>query len=154
MRFVYLICMVFLLASCEFEEIQFKGVEDFKMPKIDDKEILLNLAFKVNNPNKFKIKVKPSNVDLFVSDSKLGTVFLDEKVVFKKKVEGVYQTSLRLKLADGVFFELMKLMGKKEIPLRIKGKVKGSVYGITKKMDIDRIQMISGDQLNFFKKKS
>lgn len=154
MRFVYLICMVFLFASCEFEEIQFKGVEDFKMPKIDDKEILLNLAFKVNNPNKFKIKVKPSNVDLFVSDSKLGTVFLDEKVVFKKKVEGVYQTSLRLKLADGVFFELMKLMGKKEIPLRIKGKVKGSVYGITKKMDIDRIQMISGDQLNFFKKKS
>lgn len=154
MRFVYFILVVFLLASCEFEQIQFKGIEDFKMPKMDDKEILLDLAFKVNNPNKFKIKVKPCNVDLFVSESKLGTVFLDEKVVFKKKAEGVYKTSLRLKLADGVFFELMKLMGKKEIPLRIKGKVKGSVYGISKKMDIDRIQMISGDQLNFFKKKS
>lgn len=153
MRFLYLICVVFLLASCEFEEIQFKGVEDFKMPKMDDKEILLDLAFKVNNPNKFKIKIKPCNLDLFVSDSKLGTVFLDEKVVFKKKAEGVYKTNLRLKLADGVFFDLMKLMGKKEIPLRFKGKVKGSVYGITKKMEIDRVQMISGDQLNFFKKK-
>lgn len=152
MRFVYLISILFLLASCEFEQIEFKGVEDFKMPKMDDKEILLDLAFKVNNPNKFKIKVKPCNVDLFVSDSKLGTVFLDDKVVFKKKAEGLYKTSLRLKLADGVFFELMKLIGKKEIPLRIKGKVKGSVYGITKKMDIDRVQMISGDQLNFFKK--
>ena len=73
-------------------------------------------------------------------------------MVFKKKAEGVYKTSLRLKLADGVFFELMKLMGKKEIPLRIKGKVKGSVYGISKKMDIDRVQTISGDQLNFFNK--
>lgn len=154
MRFLYLICVVFLLASCEFEEIQFKGVEDFKMPKMDNKEILLDLAFKVNNPNKFKIKIKPCNLDLFVSDSKLGTVFLDEKVVFKKKTEGVYKTNLRLKLADGVFFELMKMLGKKEIPLRFKGKVKGSVYGITKKMEIDRIQMISGDQLNFLKKKS
>lgn len=152
MRFVYLVSVLFLLASCEFEQIEFKGVEDFKMPKMDNKEILLDLAFKVNNPNKFKIKVKPCNVDLFVSDSKLGTVFLDDKVVFKKKSEGLYKTSLRLKLADGVFFELMKLMVKKEIPLRIKGKVKGSVYGITKKMDIDRVQMISGDQLNFFKK--
>lgn len=152
MRFVYLVSVLFLLASCEFEQIEFKGVEDFKMPKMDNKEILLDLAFKVNNPNKFKIKVKPCNVDLFVSDSKLGTVFLDDKVVFKKKSEGLYKTSLRLKLADGVFFELMKLMVKKEIPLRIKGKVKGSVYGITKKMEIDRVQMISGDQLNFFKK--
>lgn len=152
MRFLYLVLFVFMLASCEFEQIQFKGIEDFKMPKIDDKEILLDLAFKVNNPNKFKIKVKPSNVDLFISDSKLGTVYLDDKVVFKKKAEGVYKTSLRLKLADGIFFELMKLMGKKEIPLRIKGKVKGSVYGISKKMDIDRIQTISGDQLNFFNK--
>lgn len=124
------------------------------MPKMDNKEILLDLAFKVNNPNKFKIKIKPCNLDLFVSDSKLGTVFLDEKVVFKKKTEGVYKTNLRLKLADGVFFELMKMLGKKEIPLRFKGKVKGSVYGITKKMEIDRIQMISGDQLNFLKKKS
>lgn len=145
--------LLFLLNSCfEFEEIQFKGIESVKMPKMDNKEILVDLTLKIENPNNYKIKVKPSSLNVLVADKMIGTIFLDEKVVLKKKSEHAYSTQLRLKLEDGAFFSLVKYVMMEEVKVQFKGKVKGSVYGITKKIDVDQVKMVNGKDFNFFNK--
>lgn len=152
-KWIAIFVLIFSLQGCfEFEDVDFKGIESVKLPKMDDKEILVDLSFKLENPNNFNIKLKPSQIDVFVADKKMGTVHLDKKIVFKKKKENVYSTQIKVKLEDGAFFSLFKLVTKDEIPVRFKGKIKGSVFGISKKIDIDQVKNVSGKDLNFLKK--
>ncbi len=148
MKWISLLLLTFLLNSCfDFEEVQFKGIENVSMPKMDDKEILVDLTLKLENPNNFKIKIKPSFVNVFIEDKMMGTIYLDKKVVLKKKQESLYSTQLRVKLEDGAFFSLLKYVARKEVPVRFKGKVKGSVFGISKKIDVDQLKVINGENL-------
>lgn len=147
MKWFSLLLLIFLAASCDFKEVQFKGIENVQMPQISDSEILVGLTLKLENPNKFKIKIKPSAVDVYIEEKMMGTIFLDKKVVLKKKQESSYTTQLRVKLADGALFSLLKYMARKEVPVRFKGKVKGSVFGISKKIDIDQTKIVNGEQL-------
>lgn len=152
MRWIPLLLLAFLMHSCfDFEEVKFKGIEGVKLPKMDNKELMVDLTVKLENPNKFKIKIKPSEIDVFIQDKMMGTIYLDEKVVLKKRSDNSYATKLRVKLEDGAFFSLLRYVTMKEVSIRFKGKVKGSVYGITKKIDIDQTKMINGSELNFFK---
>lgn len=155
MKWIYLLPLVFLLSSCfEVEELQFKGVEGFKMPDLSKGELFVDLSVRIENPNKFKIKVKPSWVNVFVEEKMLGTIYLDQKLVIQKRQEKAYPTRLRVKLEDGAMFSLLKYVTKKEVTVRFKGKVKGSVYGITKKADVDQTRVVNGDKLklNYFQK--
>lgn len=144
----FFLTLVSVLSSClDFQMIKFNGMEKFKMVSMNDKEIRLKLAMKVDNPNKFNIKIKPSNLKVFVEEKFMGTIFLDEKIKFKKKVEGIYETDINVKLEQGAFFKMMKYAVSKEVPVRLEGIVKGSVYGITKRMKINQSQVVDGTQL-------
>jgi cytoskeletal protein CcmA (bactofilin family) len=56
---------------------------------------------------------------------------------------------LSISLAKGALFKIMKLTGAKEIKLNLEGKVKGSVYGISKTVDIKETKTIDGKLLKF-----
>jgi LEA14-like dessication related protein len=153
LNWIFIGFLVFSLTGCfEFENLEFHGIEKVQMPKMDDHEILIDLSIKVENPNKFNIKLKPSQVAVFLNEKKLGTIHIDEKLKFLKKVENVYSTQLKIKLEDGAFFSLLKMATKDEIPLRFKGKIKGSVFGISKKIEVDQVKKFSPKDLNFLKK--
>lgn len=153
MKLFFCAVIAFTLSGClEFENLEFHGIDKVQMPKMDDHEILIDLSLKVENPNKFNIKLKPSQIDVFLSEKKLGTIHLDEKLKFIKKVEQVYSTQLKIKLEDGAFFSLLKMATKDEIPLHFKGKIKGSVFGISKKIEVDQVKKFSAKDLNFLKK--
>jgi len=144
----FFLSLMSILSSClDFQMIKFNGMEKLKIVSINDKEIRLNVALKVNNPNKFNIKIKPSGLKVFVEEKFLGTIFLNEKIKFKKKEEGIYETNINVKLEQGAFFKMMKYAVSKEVPVRLEGIVKGSVYGITKRMKINQSQVMDGTQL-------
>ena len=145
--------VLFLFSSClEFDDVKFKGIESVKFPKIDQSEILIDLSLKLDNPNNYKIKIKPSTLDVYIGGVLMGQVSIDKKFVIKRKQEGVYSTQLVCKLEDGVFFSLMKFATMKELSVRFKGRVKGTVYGISKKVDIDETKTLDGSKLKLFGK--
>lgn len=146
--------LLFILSSClEFDDVKFKGIESVKFPKVDQKEILIDLSLKLDNPNNYKIKIKPSTLDVYIGGVLMGQVHLDKKFVIKRNREGSYSTQLAVKLEDGMLFSLMKFATMTEVSIRFKGRVKGSVYGINKKVDIDETKKINGNILNIFGKK-
>jgi LEA14-like dessication related protein len=145
--------LLFLLSSClEFDDVKFKGIESVKFPKIDQKEILIDLNLKLDNPNNYKIKIKPSVLDVYIGGKLMGKVKIDEKFVIKRKQENSYSTQLICTLEDGVLFSLMKFATMTEISVRFKGRVKGTVYGISKKIDIDETKKMNGNIFNIFGK--
>lgn len=139
---------IFLLSSClEFEDLEFNGMNDPKFEKIENKIISLTLGIKVHNPNRFSIKIKPSQLDVFVEEELMGKAFLDEKVKLIKKKEDLYEIPLRIELEDGVLLKLVRLSLKSKIKIRISGKVKCSIYGVSKKIEINETKEIDGKKL-------
>lgn len=147
-KFLLFFFLLLTLFSCEFKDVDFIGIEGVNVVKFDQQELVVNLAFKLNNENGFKIKVKPSKLNVFVDGVDMGTVFLDKKIVFKKKSENIYTTKLRFELADGAMISAVKFRFKKEWNVRLVGKVKGSVFGFSKKFRVDKTKTITADQLN------
>lgn len=139
--FLTLILGTFLLASCfRYDDVVYQGFDNVKISKPKDGQMTLNFDLKLDNPNKYKIKIKPSDVSIFIGGKELGQVHLTETLVIDKRSQKSYPLSLELKLKDlfksglGSAFEMMT---KQTVSLRVKGFVRGSVYGLTQKRYID-----------------
>jgi LEA14-like dessication related protein len=139
--FFTLILGTFLFTSCfHYDDVVYQGFDNVKISKPKDGQMTLNFDLKLDNPNKYKIKIKPSDVSIFIGGKELGQVHLTETLVIDKRSQKSYPLSLELKLKDlfksglGSAFEMMT---KQTVSLRIKGFVRGSVYGLTQKRYID-----------------
>lgn len=139
--FFTLILGTFLFTSCfHYNDVVYQGFDNVKISKPKDGQMTLNFDLKLDNPNKYKIKIKPSDVSIFIGGKELGQVHLTETLVIDKRSQKSYPLSLELKLKDlfksglGSAFEMMT---KQTVSLRIKGFVRGSVYGLTQKRYID-----------------
>lgn len=149
-KLIYLFAFVFALFSCELKDIDFEGVEDYKVEKFENNEAHINLKLKVNNENWFAIKVKPSKLKVSADGTEMGTLFLEKKVKVKGKKSGSYETKIRFKLADGAMFSAATMMLKESVNLTFEGKVKGGVFIFSKKIDIKETKTINPKSLNLF----
>ncbi|MDO7613433.1 MAG: hypothetical protein MUQ75_04280, partial [Crocinitomicaceae bacterium] len=61
--------------------VSFEGFSDFKMKP---REISFTLSGNVLNPNKSKLKLHPSTVDVYIQQKKLGQLSNEEKIILKR----------------------------------------------------------------------
>ena len=114
------------------------------MERMENKKLVLKLGVKIENSNFVSIKVKPSVVDVYVNDELIGKAYLEENLKLIRKKEDTYFAKVRIDLEDGALFKFVKYAMKLKVQLRVKGVVKGSVFGIPKKVDIDQVKEIDG----------
>jgi LEA14-like dessication related protein len=127
-----------LMSSCDFEELNFKGIEKFELLDQKEDQIKLKLMMRVENLNKFNIILKNSDLDLSLNDTYIGKATIDAPVKLKKKSEAAYPVVLNIKGKD-VMKKTMGMMGtilSGPIKFSAKGKVTGKAYGISKAMDV------------------
>lgn len=135
------------LHSCEFEEPDFSDVSNFKFQELNGDAIDFSFDVKVDNPNKLGFKIKNGKVDITGNGKALGTVTLDEKIKIKRKSANTYTVPLTLDLSKGGLFNLIKLATAGEVELKLDGKVRGSVMGIGKSIEIHETKSVSGSDL-------
>ncbi len=142
MRLCFLsVLFIFLSSSCsEFEELAYKGLDGIKFVKFEKKKLVLDIGVKIDNPNSFSITVKPSIVDLLIDDQLLVKAKLITKVKFLKKTATTYRLPVEIDIEEGAYFKLLKYTLRKNVSIRIKGKVKVCVFGIVKRTMIDEIK--------------
>ncbi|MCE3296708.1 MAG: hypothetical protein K0R65_2422 [Crocinitomicaceae bacterium] len=151
-KLLYFIVLTILLVSCEFHELDFDGMDSYKMEKFEDNKLHVLLRLKIGNENWFKLKIKPSFMTVSVDGKELGVVYLDEKVKIKKKTNDIYEAKIHLELADGAMFMLPTLMAKQQVNLTFEGNVKGKVFIFGKKIKVKETRTIDTKSLlfNFF----
>ncbi len=137
-------CFIILNSCIQFQEVEFKNMEDVKIEKVEGRKISMLLSVKLFNPNVFSIKIKPSNVNLYIEDQLVGKINLNNKVKIIKRTENTYFVPLQIDMEEGALLKFLKYSFKEKIKIHIKGVVKGSVFGITKKIEVDEIQEIDG----------
>jgi LEA14-like dessication related protein len=144
------ISLLLFLTSCSLVQVvKIKGVSDVS-PRLENKDIYLEAKLQVENANFFAIKVKQSNLKISIDDKELGALLLEEKILFKRKSDTIYPIKLKVKLADGAMFLMLRNAFKKEITLKIKGTVKGSALGIPKTIQVDEVKTIDASLLKLF----
>jgi len=141
---LFLLCFIILNSCIQFQEVEFKNMEDVKIEKVEGRKISMLLSVKLFNPNVFSIKIKPSNVNLYIEDQLVGKINLNNKVKIIKRTENTYFVPLQIDMEEGALLKFLKYSFKEKIKIHIKGVVKGSVFGITKKIEVDEIQEIDG----------
>mgnify|MGYP005999535615 CR=1 FL=1 len=142
---ILLFCSLVLSSCFEYEDVNFKGMQGFNIEERTDDHILLRIDLKVDNPNKYNIKIKKSALDIYLNGKFVGKTKMKKKIVLKKKTEDVYPVYLKTSGQDilkGAMTSLGSLLGGK-INIGLKGDVKASVYGVGKKFPIDEEESVS-----------
>lgn len=149
LRFLFLVLVALSLTGCiSYDDPEFKGWSNFKFGGLEGKTVELSFDASIYNPNKYTIKAKPSEFDLYVNDDYVGKAFLTEKIKMKKNVTSECPVNLRIELIDGAMFKLMKLVNKKEVEIMLDGKLKASVLGISKKFDVKEKKKLNMKDFN------
>ena len=146
-RLSFLLTLLLFLSSCSlFQDLQIKNVTDFA-PAFQDKHLLIKANISIQNDNLYAIKLKHSDLTISIEDKILGNIALADKVVFKRKSDATYPVKLKLNLADGALFTILRNAFKKEVTITIKGSIKGSALGIPKTITINETKTIDGNLL-------
>lgn len=135
------------VTSCDIEDPDISNPGNFKIKSFEGQHIEAEFTVDCDNPNGFGFKVKRANLDVSVEDMVMGTLKLDKKIKIKRKSKNTYTIPVSLDLENGALFKLIKLAGKDKVTLRIQGKVRGSVYGFSKSMDVDQSRTIDASML-------
>jgi LEA14-like dessication related protein len=143
---------VFFLTGCiEKDDFEFKGIEDKEIVKINGKEILLNLKVRISNNSSFPIRIRPSDLQVFLDNDYISDVKLLKSVRIKSHKERVYEFPLKFNLSNGAIFKIAKSAFKKQLEVGLKGKLKLMSYGFPKKFDLDETITLDGAKLNLSK---
>jgi LEA14-like dessication related protein len=139
---IALFCL-FLFCSCEnIEEPELIEVKKLELVELNGSSAKIQVDVEIENPNFFAIKVKPSILDVYIDEVYAGTLNLEENVKLLRKTSTIYSVPIALKGESFVLFRLVQWMGKPSLNLRLAGIVKGSVYGISKKIQINETKVI------------
>ncbi len=147
-KLLFLLCTLLLVTGCEFEDVAFKGISGFRFGKLEGKELTFELDVKMENPNAFKVKVKPSMLQVFVEDQVIGNIYLLKKAKMKRKSTTEITLPMKLELENGAMFSLLKFATRETVTLRLKGKIKGGVSIFSKKVEVDKSLNVPGSKLN------
>lgn len=142
---IIVLLSLFVLSSCEwYQDVDIVEVGKVKLDGINGNNASINLDVELNNPNWYGIKVKPSFLSVYVEDEYVGKAHLLEKVKFKRKKVATYNLKVDLLGEKGVLKKAMKYALKKELKIRLEGKVKAGVFIISKKFEVDETKTIDG----------
>ncbi len=144
--------LLYTMTSCiEYKDVEFMGITDYSMTKLNANEVKISLNMKIKNPNNYTIKIKKSVFDLFLNDKELGQTSMLNDLKLEKNRSQIHDVVFESNLKDissGIFSSLGILFGGKAT-LRIKGKLKAKAFGVGKKFDVDFAQDIKASDLKF-----
>lgn len=144
--------LLFVFTSCfTYKEVQFNGVSDFHVDDINKEKATVSFKASIYNPNNYNIKVKSNDLDVLLSDKKVGTAKIKKKVVIKKQTSGDYDVQVDIdlkKFAGGGLFGLAKVLSGKSLSLRVRGFLKVRARGLGKKIEIDEQRSFNPSDLN------
>ncbi len=67
--------ITFVLTGCfEYDDVVYQGIENIKIGKVNEGKTPISFNIKLDNPNNYKIKIKPSDLTVFVGGKELGEI--------------------------------------------------------------------------------
>lgn len=136
-----------LFSGCDYDEPDFTNVRDIHVLGFEDNQLHAEFTVDCDNPNGFGFKVKRSLLNIYIADSQIGTVELDDKIKIKRKSLRTYTVPVAIRISPLGMLGLMKSIKSDQIELRLEGTVRGSVWGFSKSFPVNEKRTIDGSML-------
>ncbi len=146
LRYLAIFAVVISLQGCKFKDLEFKGIDNYKIEQFSMKGIKLNLGVKLENPNWFAIKAKGGEINVKANGIKLGVFNITKAVKIPKKSDGVVNVGIEAKTKNIIGTSLLSLMsiatkgGK--VKLEVDGYIHAGAFGISKKVKVSTTEYI------------
>jgi len=139
--------------SLAFEDLIFKGMENFTVEKKDGK-VNIGFDYIIENPNKITVVIKPSALFLKIAEKDCGWVRIEDKIKIKKKSEAAYPFVLVGDASNFVkssFASIWNLITGEGIAFNIAGDIKAGIIIFKKKWKVDYTYNMTNDEfMSFF----
>ncbi len=150
MKYFFFGSVLFFLSACaSFKQpkmVSFEGFSDFKMKP---REISFTISGNVLNPNKSKLKLHPSTVDVYIQQKKLGQLSNEEKIVLKRNGTSDISVPVIANTEKGALIQLTTLSFKDSVEVKFVGDVKVGMGLFKKKIAINESFKTSTRLLKF-----
>jgi len=91
MKFFFISIAFLFLTSCAIQDVELVQMNGYQFSGIDQKEMKLTVKARINNENKFNIKIKKTKLNLSLNGNDGGELTLESPVVLAKKAEDDYE---------------------------------------------------------------
>ncbi len=127
-------------SSCKVQELEFNGMNDFSVVSMQTDDIEIRINVKLDNPNGFKIKVIKADLDLMIGGNAAGKANLENKITIEKKTEDNYDIVISTdkdQIMSAVWKSAIPAAASGKVTVKVKGWIKGRVWGIGKKIEVE-----------------
>lgn len=142
LKLIFTIILVSLtLTSCfEYEDVQLLKVTNIRVNNFSAKKIEIGVDLQIVNPNKYKINIVDSELELFLKGKKIGTAHIIDKIELPKNSDQIHKIAIATDLKDMLSEAIPVILGvlfDESIELQVKGNIKASAKALTKIFPID-----------------
>lgn len=139
--------------STEFEDLVFKGMENFTVERKNGK-VHIGFDYVIENPNKLTVVIKPSSLFLKIAEKDCGWVVIEDKIKIRKKSEAGYPFKLKgdaTNFVKSTFASIWSVITGKGISFNLKGDLNAGIVIFKKKWPMDFTYMMTNDEfMSFF----
>ncbi|MBS1941186.1 MAG: LEA type 2 family protein [Bacteroidetes bacterium] len=140
-----LLAAVFLAGCMSYSDVEFKGIQNAQIKRLDAKGLSATVTVLVHNPNNYRITVSDPDMDLFLNDVAVGKATLDSAVTLDASSDRAYALPLRATWAkdqSGLLPVLMASALTGTVKLGVKGSVAGKAGWIRKRVPFEVQQQV------------
>ncbi len=140
--YLLLLLFTFSFSSCmDLKEPELKKVEELRIISMTPQGIEVEISARIYNPNKIGFKVDSEQLELFLNNKPFGKAKMKKSFKVKASSEELYTfrvigtpSNPSNLLMDGLG---ILLPGNKGTTVQVKGNLKGSAYGFSKKYPVN-----------------
>jgi LEA14-like dessication related protein len=137
-----IISSILLLSSCfKIEEVEIKEIKSVKLLEFTDKGLLVESNIRIDNPNKYDIKVVDSEFNVVVNNKKIGKAHIGSELNIPASSQEYHTLLLESSTSDLSStaipsFIAITATGKDQLHFKVDGYIVGKVWWIKKKVDV------------------
>ena len=138
MKITFIVLFFFILNGCAtFKSPKIETFHGFSEFKITPRTISFTVSADVMNPNKKKVKLHQSNLEVFLEGKKIGQLSNNEKVVIKSNRLSKVSVPVIAETERGALIRLAALSFKDSVDVKFVGEITGGIGIFKKKFPIN-----------------
>jgi len=138
--------ILFCFSSCfVIKPVEFYGIDKVRVNKFTGNTLFLNAGLNLKNPNNFGFWLKNADINIFIGEKEIGKVSHKSMISIPANSLQVYTIPLEVPVS-GILKEtgsIIRMMAKREIPVRFMGQLKIGKFLFSKKIFINETTIIS-----------
>lgn len=124
-----LLLLACLCACKQPKDLVYRDVEHFSVKHADVKETVLSMDVRLFNPNKYKVRLKSADVDVFLNGKKLGKMKLGKRVTILKNETTSMPVVVNVDVGNSLLGMVQSVFGNDAV-IKLTGNIRAGRFGM------------------------